>query len=108
MEGQWITYPSPTAEDGDEDGDVLIQLDDGDFRVAHWDRVLPYQPWMRIQEFQKQQDFQKQSARKMVQLLAVKGYGLVALSDDGAAFHLYFGGPSGLEWRPLPPLPPQS
>lgn len=99
MTGQWITHPLPTAEDGDEDGDVLIQLDDGDFRVAYWARVLPCQPWMRIQ------DFQKESVRKIVQLLAVDDYGLVALSDDGAAFHLYFGGPSGLEWRPLPPLP---
>jgi len=101
MTGQWITYPSPIAEDGDDDGDVLIRVDEKypGFRVVRWDRVLPYQPWMRIQEFQKQ------SARKIVQLLAVDGYGLVALSDDGAAFHLYFSGPSGPEWRPLPPLP---
>ena len=107
MAGPWITYPPPTAEDGDDDGDVLVQIDGEDpgFRVVKWDRVLPYQLWMRIHEGMRIEEAKKQPTRKIVQLLAVKGYGLTALSDDGAAFYLDFASRSGFKWKPLPPLP---
>lgn len=86
MKNQWISDRLPTAEDGDDDGDVLAHTSSNDvgFCVTRWDRVVRNQPWTRIHE--------------------ADGY-LIALSDDGAAFHLYFAGPGLYEWRPLPPLP---
>jgi hypothetical protein len=106
MAGPWITYPPPTVEDGDDDGDVLVQADGEDpgFRVVKWDCVLPYQPWIRIHEAMPIKEAKKRPTRKIAQLITANGL-VLAVSDDGAAFSLKVKSDLQFLWEPLPPLP---
>lgn len=95
----WISDRLPTIEDADEDGNVLwlLNVSLNDMTIRSWNSFRLGESWIHTPAW-------RNKARKIAQLIEAHGY-LIALSDDGAAFHLYFGGPDRYEWRPLPPLP---